>query len=316
MKTRRFGRFAIQYCTLFLLLAFCAPLLAVYPEDGMYWDPNDAGRGVYVEVQDETVFIVIFTYAEGSGEAEIYTAAAPIRDDAILAGWNPVPSPIPQGEGYLPMHWVEADLYKVENGPCLLCRFTGAPYTTEAIGTIRAWFDWTGAMNVYLEVPEAANFVNWTLQRQDFARSPIVRGYMGRVAMPDMSGLWLFTDLNHPEPKSWRFEFDERIPDSVNNEQPFEVVFRDSRNDAEWRCAILDRDDREKLNGCELHQDGEILFAANVQDLGVKKITAFRGALPSMENPPFGADIGIYRGPELVIGVRVDAPSPAPETED
>ena len=61
MKTRRFGRFAIQYCTLFLLLAFCAPLLAVYPEDGMYWDPNDAGRGVYLGVQDETVFIVIYT---------------------------------------------------------------------------------------------------------------------------------------------------------------------------------------------------------------------------------------------------------------
>jgi len=44
-----------------VLLAISAPLLAVYPEDGMYWDPNDAGRGVYLGVQDETVFIVIYT---------------------------------------------------------------------------------------------------------------------------------------------------------------------------------------------------------------------------------------------------------------
>lgn len=282
----------------------------------MYWDPNDAGRGVYVEVQDETVFIVIFTYAEESGAAEIYTAAAPIRDDARFAGWNPVPNPYPQGEGYLPIHWVQADLYKVENGPCLLCRFTGAPFTTEVVGTIRAWFDWIGRISMDIELTDANYSVVWDLQRQDFARSPIVRGDMGRVEIPDMSGLWVFTDLDHPDLNSWRFEFDERIPDSVNNEQPFEVVFRDSRNDAEWRCAILDRDDREKLNGCELHLDGEVLFAANYKDLGVKKITAFRGPLPSMDNPPFGAEIGIYRGPELVIGVRIDAPEPSAETDD
>jgi len=148
MKTRRFGHSLVQFCAMLLLLALSTPLLAVYPEDGMYWDPNDAGRGVYIEVQDETVFIVIFTYAEDSGEAEIYTAAAPIRDDATFAGWNPVPNPYPQGEGYFPIHWVQADLYKVENGPCLLCRFTGAPFTTEVVGTIRAWFDWTGRISV------------------------------------------------------------------------------------------------------------------------------------------------------------------------
>jgi len=311
------GRLSSLCCGLLILLAFSIPVFAVYPEDGMYWDPNDAGRGFYFEVQDETVFIVIFAYAEDTGEAEIYTAAAPIRDDAVYAGRSIIPSPLPDyGEGYFPLHWVEAHLYKVENGPCLFCMFTGAPFTTEVIGKIYAWFPWTGAISVEIETEDGTNGIEMYLQRQDFARAPMIRGDLGRVEMPDMGGLWGFTDLDHSDPKSWRFEFDERIPDTVNNETPFEVIFRDSGSGAEWRCALLNPVDEIKLNGCELHLDGEILFAANSADLGVKKITAFRGPLPAMVSPPPGSQHEFFRGPDLVVGVRIDAPEPVAEMQD
>ena len=207
---------------------------------------------------------------------------------------------------------MEADLYKVENGPCLFCMFTGAPFTTEVVGKIYAWFPYTEAISVEIELTEMEDFVRWYLQRQDFSRSLIIRSDLGRVEMPDMSGLWVFTDLDHPEPNSWRFEFDERIPDTVNNQQPFEVVFRDNRKDAEWRCAIVERSVQEKMNGCELHIDGEVLFAANVRDLGVKKITAFRGPLPDLLDVPIGIAPEFQRAPNLVIGVRVDATEPDP----
>jgi len=120
--------------------------------------------------------------------------------------------------------------------------------------------------------------------------------------------------LANPDEGPWRFNFDERVPDTVFNETPFEVVFRDSHSGAEWRCAIIDADQREKLNGCELHLDGEILFSANDQDLGIKKITGFRGPLPELVTPHPGAQPEYYRGPEIVIGLRVDTPQNAPES--
>jgi len=304
------------FCGLLLLLTFATPLWAVYPEDGMYWDPGDAGRGFYVEVQDETVFILVYAYNEESGEAEIYSAAAPIRDDGFDIGVQIIGHPPLETEGYLPLHWVSADLYKVNNGPCLFCIGTGTPFTTDNIGMIYAWFPWSRHIHLSMVSSDGEEAIDLYLQRMEYSRAPIIGGNSGTsFLMPDMSGLWVFVDLANPDQGPWRFNFDERVPDTVFNEIPFEGVFRDSHSGAEWRCTILEQAEREKLNGCELHLDGEVLFAANHRDLSIKKITAFRGPLPELVTPHPGAQPEYYRGPETVIGLRVNAPESASDSD-
>jgi len=198
MKNTKFDWISLQICGLLFLLSLAMPLWAVYPEDGMYWDPRDAGRGFYVEVQDETVFILVYAYNEESGEAEIYTAAAPIRDDGFDIGVQVIGHPPPETEGYLPLHWVSADLYKVTDGPCLFCIRTGAPYTIENVGMIYVWFPWTQGIYLSMVSADGEEAIDLSLQRMDYSRAPIVAGSSGAsFLMPDMSGLWVFVDLGN-----------------------------------------------------------------------------------------------------------------------
>lgn len=76
--------------TTILLLLFWAgahaqvPKPAFVPEDGLYWNPDQPGRGYSIEIQDRYLFIVTYVYSEQTNTADRdpfwYFAGAPVND--------------------------------------------------------------------------------------------------------------------------------------------------------------------------------------------------------------------------------------------
>jgi len=44
------------------LMMFCVGRADAYPMDGWYWNPNESGRGLNIELQDDLMFISFFHY--------------------------------------------------------------------------------------------------------------------------------------------------------------------------------------------------------------------------------------------------------------
>ena len=108
---RRFIR-----ATLVALLAFASlQARAMWPDSGWYWNPNEPGRGVAIEVQDDKIFLAIYTYDTG-GAPIYYYAAGRMNDDHTYVG----------------------DLYRTSNGQCIGC--SARPATSTLVGTVGVSF--------------------------------------------------------------------------------------------------------------------------------------------------------------------------------
>lgn len=302
-------KYIANICVAVVGLALSASTCAVYPEDGMYWDPDNSGKGYYLDVQGDMAWLIIYAYDESTGQAEIYGAVSNIRDDGIDIGVGGVFGPPPNPEGYFPLHWMSAELVKVENGPCLTCLNVDDIATFEKVGTVQAWFPYTTQlwMSVYLDDGSAP--VDIVAERYNYARDRIVGG-QNQLRFHDLRGEWVFVDTSNPERRPWRFHFDERIPDTTIAVVPYESVYRDSLRGAEFRCIVESGLGDEVLNGCELWSEGEVLFSASIEDIGAKRIQAFRGQLPEIITEGQSRVPEYWRGPEPVIGLRVERPIP------
>lgn len=126
---------------------FLAPLLAaltsghalaIWPDSGWYWNPSEPGRGVSIEVQDDKLFVAIYTY-ENNGSPVYYYSAGPMTGDRTYSG----------------------TLAKTSNGQCLGCGFR--PAIPAAVGTVTINF--TG----YETATLTALGATLQLQRFDFS---------------------------------------------------------------------------------------------------------------------------------------------------
>lgn len=69
-----------------LLLALLAlPARAYTPESGVWWNPNEPGTGILLEVQDNFLFAAAYTY-DNQGRATWYTAAGFLDGNARFTG--------------------------------------------------------------------------------------------------------------------------------------------------------------------------------------------------------------------------------------
>ena len=121
------------------LLAFAsASAHAILPDSGWYWNPSEGGRGVSIEVQDDKIFLAIYTY-ETSGVPVYYYAAGPMQDD----------------------HTFNSNLYRTGGGQCLGCGPRAATSTP------------VGFVNLSFTTPETATLTalgtTLSLQRFDFS---------------------------------------------------------------------------------------------------------------------------------------------------
>jgi hypothetical protein len=127
------------HALLLSLAAFAsADVHAIFPDSGWYWNPAESGRGVAIEVQDNKIFLAIYTYDSG-GAPIYYYSAGTMADDHTYAG----------------------DLFRTTNGQCIGCSYR-AP-TSTPVGTV----------TVNFTAPELATVIAMgtvlTLQRFDFS---------------------------------------------------------------------------------------------------------------------------------------------------
>jgi hypothetical protein len=281
---------------------------AVYPEDGMYWDPDNSGKGYYIDVQGDMAWLIIYAYDEENGNAEIYGAVSNIRDDGINMGVGGIIAPPRNPEGYLPLHWMIADLVKVENGPCLTCLNEDDTATSEKVGTVEVWFPYTNTVWISVYLDDGSEPVDILAERYNYARDRQVSSN-GSLSFHDIRGEWVFVDTSNADQSPWRFHFDERTPDTAQAEGPYDGVFRDSETGAEFKCTLRAGPGDSVLNGCELWHEGEVLFSAGIQDIGLKRIEAFRGPLPEIITDGQSTFPEYWRGPEPVVGLRIESPA-------
>lgn len=91
------------------LLAAAAPARAFTPESGWWWNPAEPGYGFSIEIQDNFIFMVAFSYEDG--QATWYAAQGEMANNAFFS----------------------APMYRRDNGTCLGCPFV-PPSATYAVG--------------------------------------------------------------------------------------------------------------------------------------------------------------------------------------
>ena len=87
-----------------LSLIVAAPAVAMFPENGWYWNKNESGRGFNIEIQDNLLFMSAFMY-DVAGKQVWYTSAGRMTSDRDYTGV----------------------LYLTLNGQCLGCPYAGPP---------------------------------------------------------------------------------------------------------------------------------------------------------------------------------------------
>ncbi len=89
----------------------CGAAHAFTPESGFWWNPNEAGRGYNIEIQDNVLALSVYAFANG-GAATWYTSAGTLQGNARYTG----------------------QLDAFTGGQCLSCNYNGFPATQTGAG--------------------------------------------------------------------------------------------------------------------------------------------------------------------------------------
>lgn len=76
---RKLLRCACVVCALY------AGVVAAEPENGWWWNPNESGRGYFIEMRGGTLYISGYFY-EGDGRATWMTSGGPVTDLYLYKG--------------------------------------------------------------------------------------------------------------------------------------------------------------------------------------------------------------------------------------
>ena len=265
--------------------ALSGVVAAAIPETGVYWNPRESGKGYYIERQGNTVFVGAYAY-RADGSPVFYVGSATINENSPGPPDYELLHPIGQA-----VHSAFVDLYESSGGVCLACEGTGNQL--EKRGRIGLW--WVHSAQPTVEILlDGVHHQPFELRRFNFALPGI--GTTGAFSRsPDMIGEWVFTEVTDPEAVPWRFRFNRRVDLSIND--PVDVIFHDDSRGAQFHCRAGRLPVH--VSGCELLQDGAVLFSANIGDVGLSRIQAYRGDLL----PNTGL---VGRRAETVIGYRVE----------
>ena len=123
-----------------LSLAFGSASAAI-PEKGLWWNPNESGRGYGIDVQDDLLFVTYYGYDE-NGKSTFFTSLG-VMDSAESA-------------------WIDADWFGFSGGQCWGCTYSRPVSSSK--GTAQFKFDTplTGTITL-------SNGVSIPIQRQSVA---------------------------------------------------------------------------------------------------------------------------------------------------
>lgn len=298
--------------------------MAVEPETGIYWALGKPGEGLLIERQGDQIGMVLYTYS-ADGEPEFYVAGGPLVEGGVTepVGWT---------EGYFPLHSLNAPLFRTTDGP----RFNsidffvdnnGRELKSTEVGSVVATFQYNNVIELFIrlnEFPANGHPLQRSITSHQYFRTPFGFRELGtdtilqNNANPlpcwiDLTGTWAFVDMASEQREVWGFDFAleevsppiEEMTCPVSSSEAHVLVYKDSVRKATMRCVEAPsgdpRDGRRHIPGCEVTQEGvdEPLFFFYIQDIGLKRIVASRGAFP-----PRGS--ATLRTSERVVGLRVD----------
>lgn len=276
------------------LLLVATGAQAIAPESGMYWQPDRSGRAFYIEHQKGRVGVAIYAFDRETGAAEVYVSGGVLDTSATEPD----------------LHSYSADLFEASHGPPLTFPDrTGEPAITEKVGRIMLTFAVTGDVEFNLSLDDGGSDEG-RLERFVFGYVRYAYEPSLRVAV-DLRGEWVFIDQSDPSQAPLRFRFSQQSPIDPPLQytwlSTFEVTYIDPDRNARLVCGSIFGDGGSppapmKRPGCELFVGEELLFSANLGDVGLDRMQAFRGPLPMR------SDDAPFRGDDTVIGLRVVMP--------
>jgi hypothetical protein len=287
-----------------LMLVGMSSAYAAHPESGLYWNPINNGTGYTIEVQGDRVAMVIYSFST-SGDPEVFVGAG-----QLVEGGTVEPSTYTQG--LLPSHTVAGTLHRPTNGNRLGNFNTTAPGIPlmQSVGNFRLTFTYHSSAFLELALTDAGggpSFTTTFLIRSNYGYGslgthPTDAGF---TCFPDYRGQWVFVEQSDLARPAWRFNFTEAVVDPLG---PFtcadsaKVTFVDPARSARMECQIQRPIEPgagvERYGGCEVIQNGQVLFNSNYNDLGLERFLGSLGPLPLSNS-------GILRTSQQVIGVRV-----------
>lgn len=300
------------------LLGLISQAQAVIPESGIYWNPAREGEGWVVEYQNGLVSILLFTH-DTDGRPTFYLASGPLQEGGDI-------DQVPFTDGFLPVHSLRADLLRVESPFAFGDNQIWQPgeasrLTSRRVGSLWATFLFGNAINsrISLDEPVGNNsaLVRSVVTRFGFGYSAFGTNRALRLTgcWPDLRGEWVFLNEADPAAAPWRFQFTE-VSVSPPSDQLFceggfrqeqAVVFTDSRRNAQLRCGrqgVVLPPAIERRPGCEMIQNGEVLFSFDRSDLGLQRLLGYFGPIPD--------DTTVLRREPRVQGIRISPTRPAP----
>jgi hypothetical protein len=102
---------------------------AFTPAVGLWWNPNESGTGYSFDVKRDVLVATVFTY-KPNGDSEWYLASGPLTESGT--------------------HF-SAPLEKYRGGPCIACKYTGAPLLAGTDGVLSITF--TSATSAVVTLP-------------------------------------------------------------------------------------------------------------------------------------------------------------------
>jgi hypothetical protein len=123
---------------LFVFGCMAQAALAVVPEEGLWWNPAESGRGYGIELQDDGMFVTYYAYQDNGAKSAFYTTFGRFNSDT----------------GVMTGYFADA-----KNGQCFGCAYR-APQVTE-IGEAR--FTFTSPTTGRINLPDG---VTIPIQRQ------------------------------------------------------------------------------------------------------------------------------------------------------
>jgi hypothetical protein len=277
-----------------------------------------------LDVQDDRVHLSLVSFDNVTGTPALYFTQGPLRDDAISPGQFHPPA---ISTGYYPLHAYIGDLMQVEGGNCITCSTLPREWRRTVVGRIELFFPTASGFQIQIRLDAQHVPTNGFsdkiifMRRFPFGRPWVLLNNSNPIGSPslvhhDLRGQWVFVDQADAgapvRDEMVRYEF----TDQVLSPQPFvgpsySVTYRDPVRGAELRCTSVGTAIGQKAAGCELHSQGRVLFSARREDIGMDRIQAFRGELPTIVAlVPTVTDP--YRNAGQVIGLRVSMPPPGP----
>jgi hypothetical protein len=147
------------------------------PKNTIWWNPEQSGVGLSIEVQDDRVFGIYYGY-DTEGQSTWYTFVGDlIRTTSLSSAWE-----------------VNASLQTFQNGSCINCQHQ-FPQATEFLANIHIKFNQLNHASYKIDNGEFQNIVPFLFGNVAATADFSVQT---ELEIPNIEGTWVFTYINYP----------------------------------------------------------------------------------------------------------------------